>query len=392
MVVPERIAWLSILTNILLVTIKAILAFISGSLAIKADAIHSLSDVASSVIVLLGIKISERPASGFPYGLYKVENLVALVTSLLILLAGYEICVEVFAGTRLTPTRIPWAAAGVCLTILITWRFAQYELKKGKQTGSPSLVADARHIWTDMLSSLVILTSLLGTAIGLNLDRYAALIVVIFIGRAAGTIFLDSVRVLLDASLDNDSLNSIREIILHDPLVEKINAIRARNAGRYKFVELDLALRVKKLSKAHKVSEEIGQRVKEAIPHVDRVVIHSQPPEQKQLTIAVPLAADQRSISEHFGEAPYFQLITFRNHDGKIISEKRLRNPHQHEEKAKGIKVANWLLANGLNILLVRRQQSGKGPWLALENGGAEIRVTEAVDFRSAINSMRESL
>ncbi|MEJ2690886.1 MAG: cation diffusion facilitator family transporter, partial [Deltaproteobacteria bacterium] len=384
MVVTERIAWLSIMTNLLLVAIKAGLAFFSGSLAIKADAFHSLSDVASSVIILLGVKISERPAPGFPYGLYKVENLVALGSSLLILFAGYEICVEVFAGPGIPPTKIPWAIAGIGLTIFITWLFAGYEFKKGKETGSPSLVADARHIRSDMLSSLVILVSLLGVGTGLHLDRYAALIVVVFIGRAAGTIFLDSVRVLLDASLDDTSLNRILEIVLADPNVEKVNAIRARNAGRYKFVELDLALRVKELAKAHKVSKEISQRVKEAIPHVDRVVIHSQPPEQRQLTVAIPLAADQRSISEHFGEAPYFHLVTFRNHDGAIISEKRLPNPHQQEEKAKGIKVANWLLANGLDILLVHRLQSGKGPSLALENGGDAIQMTEATDVGSA--------
>ena len=69
-----------------------------------------------------------------------------------------------------------------------------------------------------------------------------------------------------------------------------------------------------------------------------------------------------------------------------------MRNPHQHEEKAKGIKVANWLLENGLDILLVRRLQSGKGPSLALENGGAEIQMTEETDVRAALDALRTSL
>jgi divalent metal cation (Fe/Co/Zn/Cd) transporter len=71
---------------------------ISGSLAVTADAIHSLSDVVSSAIILVGIKISERPARGFPYGLYKVENLVAMASSVLILFAGYEIIKAVFVA------------------------------------------------------------------------------------------------------------------------------------------------------------------------------------------------------------------------------------------------------------------------------------------------------
>jgi len=392
MAVPERIAWLSILTNMVLVVIKAVLAVISGSLAIRADAIHSLSDVVSSAIILVGIKISQRSARGFPYGLYKVENLVALGTSLLILYAGYAICAEVFSTPSKLPAKLPWAISGICLTLVITWVFSRYELRKGTETGSPSLIADARHIWTDMLSSLVILASLLGTAIGMKLDRYAALVVVVFIGRTALTIFLDSVRVLLDASLDHTSLDRIREITLADPYVEKINGIWARNAGRYKFVELDLVLKVKELAKGHRVTEEISRRVKEEIPHVDRVLIHYQPPERDQLRVALPLAGDRHSISEHFGEAPYFQLVTFRPRDGQIIGEKIIENPHQQEQKGKGIKVADWLLENGLDILLIRGLMSGKGPGLALENAGTEIRTTTADDARTALDSMFETL
>ena len=85
MELSEKTAWLSILTNTLLVAIKATLAVFSGSLAIKADAVHSLSDVVSSIIILIGIKISKRQTRNFPYGLYKLENLVALGTSVLIL-------------------------------------------------------------------------------------------------------------------------------------------------------------------------------------------------------------------------------------------------------------------------------------------------------------------
>lgn len=79
-----KTAWLSILINLLLVGIKTTVVFISGSLAVTADAIHSLSDVVSSTVILLDIKISERPARGFPYGLFKLENLVAMATSVMI--------------------------------------------------------------------------------------------------------------------------------------------------------------------------------------------------------------------------------------------------------------------------------------------------------------------
>ncbi|MCK4502668.1 MAG: cation diffusion facilitator family transporter [Desulfuromonadales bacterium] len=389
----EKTAWLSILTNALLVAIKSALAVISGSLAIKADAIHSLADVISSAVILIGIKISKRQTRRFPYGLYKVENLVALGTSFLILLVGYEILSEIFVGSpRKLPMHIPSAAAGVGLTILITWQFSRYELKKGKETGSPSLVADARHIWTDMLSSLVILVSLLGSAIGLPVDRYATLIVVAFIGRTACMIFLDAVRVLLDASLDFDSLERIRQIVLSDPRVVDINELRARNAGRYKFVELDLILRINSLEKSHRVTEEIKQRVKSGLENVDHVLIHYEPQQKDHIILAIPLEDDRQTISEHFGEAPFFRLLRLFPGNGTITADAVLTNHLVYEEKAKGIKVANWLLEQGLDMMIVRKELGGKGPGYVLGNAEVEIQVVTEADADTAFAAIRAEL
>jgi len=377
----EKTAWLSILVNVLLVGIKTGVALISGSLAVAADAVHSLSDVVSAIIVFIGIKLSGRSATGFPYGLYKVENLVGLVTSVLILFAGYEIFKAVFfEPPRPLPRQIPLSIAGIIVTIIITYCFSLYEMKKGRETGSPSLIADARHIWTDMLSSLVILAALIGSIIGFGFDKFAAIVVVVFIVRSACVIMLDSVRVLLDASLDYASLTRIREIALADPRVAGINNMWARNAGRFKFVELDLTLRVKDLEKGHRVSEEIENRVKMEVSQVDRVLIHVQPQVKTIEVIGIPLADDRQTISEHFGEAPYFRLIWFNRSENEITEERVLKNPFREEKKGKGIKVATWLLENGLDLLISQHDQSGKGPGFVLGNAGAEILLTKETD------------
>ena len=393
MEVSEKTACLSILTNLLLVGIKTAVAFISGSLAVTADAIHSLSDVVSSTIILIGIKISERHVRGFPYGLYKVENLVAIVTSVLILVAGYEIIKAVFlAPPRPFPKQISLSIAGIVLTIVITWLFSRYELKKGRETGSPSLIADARHIWTDMLSSFVILMAFLGSAFGLAIDKYAAVIVVAFIVRSALVILLDSVRVLLDASLDYSSLTRIREIVLADPRVVEINNVWARNAGRYKFVELDLSLRVRELEKGHQLSEEIENRVKMEISQVDRVLIHFQPVHRDIITFCLPLTEDKLTISEHFGEAPFFQFQSVHHDEGKNTNKRILKNPYLNEDKAKGIKVANWLLENGLDVLISPQDQAGRGPGFVLGNAGAEILLTKETKAAKALAMVESEL
>jgi len=382
----EKTAWMSILVNLALVGIKAGITLASGSLAVKADALHSLTDVLSSAIILIGIKISKRSSRAFPYGLYKVENLVALGTSVLIIGVGYEILQEIFTGpAKPLPTEIPLAITGTAVTIVIAWLFSRYELRIGLQTGSPSLVADARHIFTDVLSSVVILAALAGSAIGFALDRYAAVVVVLFIGRSALTIFLDSIRVLLDASLDFASQNKIRELVLSDSRVLAINELWARNAGRYKFVELDLILSVKDLQRGHLIANELENRIKMEIPQVDRVLIHYQPRPKEQLTCAIPVVADQRTVSGHFGEAPFFRLFIVDDTGGEVIEERRLQNPCLDEEKAKGIKVANWLVENGTDILITPQDQSGKGPGFVLGNAGVEILLTRETDCGKAV-------
>ncbi len=393
--ISRKTAWFSVLTNTVLTGIKAVLAWQTGSLAIKADAIHSLSDVVSSLIVVAGITISQRSSKQFPYGLYKVENLVSLGTSILIFIAGYEIVIEVLAGSSfLFTSQIPLAVGGIVCSILITFAFSRYELKKGRETGSPSLIADAKHIWTDMLSSLVILAALLGHLVGVDLDKYAALVVVLFIGRAAFIILIDSVRVLLDSSLDYSSLERIRETALSDPRVVEIKELRARNAGRYKFVELDLVLRVKELSKGHTVSQEIEQRIKSRLENVDHVLIHFQPLQKKNVIFAVPLDYDKQTISLHFGEAPFFRLVKVLHQAGEDmrISDTILINPFAQEEKAKGIKVANWLLEKDMDILIVRQDLTGKGPAFVLGDAEAAIILTNESDAEKALSHSSQEI
>jgi len=382
----EKTAWMSILVNLLLVGIKSSISIVSGSLAVKADALHSFTDVLSSIIILIGIKISKRSSRAFPYGLYKVENLVALGTSVLIIFVGYEIVQEVFSGReRPLPSHIPLALAGIAATIVIAWLFSRYELRQGLRTGSPSLVADARHIFTDVLSSVVILAALAGSATGLDLDRYAAVVVVLFIVRSALTIFLDSVRVLLDASLDFASLNKIRELVHADPRVLAINELWARNAGRYKFVELDLTLGVGDLERGYHVANELENRIKLEISQVDRVLIHYQPQRKKQLTYAVPVAGDRQTISAHFGETPFFRLFRVDRSGDSVVEELVLANPYLKEEKAKGIKVANWLVENDIDALITCQDQSGKGPGFVLGNAGVEILLTRETTCDKAL-------
>jgi cation diffusion facilitator family transporter len=374
----EKAAFLSIILNTSLTLIKYILASLSGSVALMADAIHSLTDVISSASVLMGIKLSKRRSKTFPYGLYKVENLVSLAMSLLIFLAGYEIFRETFTHhAPLVVERIPWAIGGVILAILATYLFSRYEMRIGRQINSPSIIADAEHVKTDMLSSLIILIGLVGGLFQIPLlDKGAALVILIFIARTGYRILVDSIRVLLDASLDFETMDQVKTIILTDPRVEKIRGLWGRNSGRYKFIEADLMLNVKDLQKAHVITDKIAERIREKIPHVDHVLIHYEPIRKETITFAVPLADDKETISEHFGEAPYFSIITLQTKNGAIVKQEFLNNPYLREEEGKGIRVSEWLLQKGVDKIFTKKSFEGKGPFYVFSNARVEMIIT----------------
>ena len=374
----EKVALFSILVNVFLVILKYVLAKVSGSLALVADAIHSLSDVVASVTILIGIKISKRQSSSFPYGLYKVENLISLLVAFLIIGAGFEIVKNVFSKEGIAYLRqIPIAIIGVCLTIIITYLFSRYEYKKGKQIGSPSIMADAQHIKTDMLSSLAILIGLITETLGIGLDKIVALFIVAFIGKVALEILIDSIKVLLDASMDFATLDKVKGIALSEPRVAEVKNIWGRSSGKYKFIELVIALTVHDLKTAYLISERIEQKIKQQIPHVDHILIHYEPISKDVLTYAVPMDGNQIDISDHFGDVPYFYFITLRKKDNSILEEKIVSNPYAQEKKGRGIKVSGWLIKNGVDVLVTRLRLEGRGPFYVLSEADIEIIPTQ---------------
>ena len=277
----EKVAVYSVFFNSSLVILKYFFAQFSGSLAIMADAIHSLTDVIASLAILVGIKISKRQSKQFPYGLYKVENLVSLAMSILIIWVGFEIIKIAFGREcQIKTTQLPLTLFGIFLIIIFTFLFSKYEYNIGKRLNSPSLISDAQHIKADMLSTVAVFAGLIGEYLNIHLDRTVAFLVALFVIKAGGKIFIESIKILLEASLDTSTLEKVKNIVLSHPAVKEIKEIRGRSSGRYKFIELILILKVSEFKKAHSVTEEIEKKIKEEIWGVDHVLIHYEPLEK----------------------------------------------------------------------------------------------------------------
>ena len=384
----ERWGWYSIGVNVVLAAINAGIAFASGSLAVEAELVHNLVDFVTAVAVLIGLKLSTRKSRDFPYGLYKLENVIAVGLALMVFLSAYEIARDAVLAPPRQATVDPWMLGGVLVAAAIPLVFSHFELRAGQAANSPALIADAKEYRAHVFTTGIVFAALLAQRFNFPLDRIAALVIVVAIAKTGWDLLADGMRVLLDASLDTETLLRIREIMLAEPTVAGVQWVTGRNAGRFRFVEAEVTLRVRDLETAEAATRRIEAQIRQAVPFVERVLIHAEPMERTHLRYAIPLADVGETVSQHFGEAPYYALVSVRLADSAIEKQQIFANPYRKEQKAKGIRVAEWLVAQKADVVLLKEDLTGKGPAYALGDAGVEMRQTEATTLAEALESM----
>ena len=391
----DRVAGYACLLNFFLAVLKSVLAFFSGSLAITASAIDSGTDAVASLLIYGGVKLSSRKTRSFPMGLYKLENVASVVVAIFIFIAGYEIVREICSPVGSRPHISLISIVLLFAAAVATLFFGQYAITIGRRTESPTLIAEGRHRQVDVLSSTVVLVSVTLSYFGIHLDFYGitidqigAALVLVFIVRAGWELLSDGMRVLLDASIEPATLDRIRAIIKTEPLVSKIKSLTGRNAGRFRFIEATITIRTENLERAHQITEDIERNIRGRIPHIEKVIIHYGPRERSHDRVAVPLDDEHGRVSEHFGEAPYFGIVHIRRKDHFIEKKKIVDNPHRSVETAKGIRVAEWLIQQGVDHVGMKEDVSHKGPGYVLANGGVKIHILTAGQADQAIDEI----
>ena len=399
MKIYAKVALYSCLFNGILAAAKYFLGETSGSMALKADAVHSLADVVSSFSILAGILISDRKTKTFPLGLYKVENLVALLSSIFIFFAAYEIIQGAMVSAHRTAiVNIGPAAGGIVLILSVAYLYSRYELKAGLEAGSPSLVADAKHIGADMLSSFIILAAILGTYIGIHLDRYVAVLVAALVVYSGFTIMADSIKVLLDATLDYSTLDGIRDVLKRHPSVMQVSSLGGRSSGRYKFVEANLKLDSRLLREAHNVVSDLEEQILDRWPEIDTILIHYEPEQKEYILIAVPLHLPQGAspgtssmLAEHFGKAPFFALLRKEARTGDVVMETVIENRFCSLERHRGVKAAELLADAGVDEVRGCGLLDGRGAGYALEALGIGFFTTHATTLSELMSEIAEN-
>lgn len=380
----SRWGWYSLGINVVLAGINLSVALASGSLAVGAETAHNVVDFLSAVGVLAAVKLATRKSEQFPYGLYKLENIASVVMAGLIFMTGYEIARQALLGSHEAPVAAWWMYLVLALAICIPVVFGHFELKAGRASNSPAIMADAREYRVHALTTSLALVALLTSEVDFPIDRLAALLIVLAIANTGWELLREGLRALLDASLAPEQIDRIRRIIEQNPAVVEARSVIGRNAGRFRFAQAVVVFRISDLSRVEKVSTEIEQEIRRHMPEVERVTIHPHPHQPDELTFAVPLDDDAGTVGEHFGQAARFAVLAVGLSGPTVEDERVVENPHTAGNRGRGIRTAEWLIEQGVDVVLLKDAPSGRGPAYAFHDAGVQVHEIECATLGEA--------
>jgi cation diffusion facilitator family transporter len=366
----QRAAKYSTLTNLCLSIIKGFFGFMSGSVALIADSIHSFSDIFASLAVYIGLKLSQKkPDEKFPYGYYKTETMASLIVAVIILFGGLEIALQSLNGIiDPQPLKLPLIAILVAvISVAASLLLTRYEHKIGNEIQSPALMSDAKHSLIDVFSSLLVFAGILSSYMGyLSFQGVAGLTVALLIIWMGLNIGKDAVLVLMDASIDPEIIKQIKGAALTVNGVEGVSGVKVRSSGPYLFGELHLETnRNVSVEKAHEISDNVEEMVRKDVEKLETLLVQVEPVKKDLIRFALPLKTRDglNSVpSTHFGKVPYF--LIWEVHNGEIKNYQIEDNPAQYLEKKRGIKTAEFLAKETVDVILT--EELGEGPSYAL--------------------------
>lgn len=280
-----RVSGISIAANLALSAFKLSAGLIGHSTALISDAVHSASDVFSTIIVIIGVKLSGREADReHPYGHERFESLASLFLAFVLGVTGLSIGVNSAQqihsgeyGVTAFPGMLALAAALISIAVK-EWLF-QYTKRVSVKTGSSVLMADAWHHRSDALSSIGSFAGILGARLGFPVcDSLAGIIICVFILKTALDIFRDSSGKLTDRSCDPETLSGMDRLIREQPGVKNLDLLQTRQFGSGIFVDIEISADADlPLREAHEIAETVDRRIEEQFKNVKHCMVHVNP-------------------------------------------------------------------------------------------------------------------
>ena len=285
--IAVKVSVLTIVANTVLALLKLLAGVFAGSRALVSDAVHSASDVFSTLIVIIGVKIAGRKAdSSHPYGHERFECIAAMLLSFVLALTGlgvgYDGVKAAFSSQQsAAPSALALGAA--LLSVAVKEIMYRLTIKAADRINSDALRADAWHHRSDSLSSVGSFVGVLGARLGMPvLDPLASAVISLFILKAAFDIFMDCTDKMTDRACDERTVAAMREVIMDCDGVICITSLRTRQFGSRAYVDVDICADGSlTLFEAHAIAlcvhDSIERRfalVKHCMVHVDPMQLH----------------------------------------------------------------------------------------------------------------------
>ena len=283
--IANRVSAITIFQNAMLSVFKLIAGMVANSNAMISDAIHSASDVFSTIIVVIGVKISSRESDReHPYGHERMECVAALLLSMVLFITGLGIGVQAFRDIvqgNYENLETPGILALIAAIVSIIAKEGMYWYTRhyAKKIDSAALMADAWHHRSDAFSSIGALIGIAGSRMGFPvMDAVASLVIFVFIAKASFDIFRDAIDKMVDHSCDEQTEKEIYDCVMKHEDVLGISLLQSRIFGNKIYVDLEIEVNASyTLEKAHAIAEEVHEDIERNFPKVKHVMIHENP-------------------------------------------------------------------------------------------------------------------
>ena len=283
--VANRVSLFTIIGNVVLSVIKLLAGIIAHSSAMISDAVHSASDVFSTFVVIIGIKLaSKKPDKEHPYGHERMECVAAIVLAMVLFITGLGIGLEAVKNIihgNYGDLQVPGVLALIAAIVSIVSKEAMYWYTRhyAKKIDSSALMADAWHHRSDAFSSIGALIGIGASRMGFPvMDSIASLVIFVFIVKAAFDIFKDAIDKMVDHSCDEEIEKQIYECVMKNENVMGIDLLQTRVFGNKIYVDVEIQADASyTLQKAHDIAEAVHDDIEESFPKVKHIMVHVNP-------------------------------------------------------------------------------------------------------------------
>ena len=278
----ETTVWICLFECLFITLFKAVVALTSGSKAMLGSALYSLTDLVSSQLLIISLKVSSKPAdAGHPYGHGKIEYIASVLISSIILIGTLcLIWVSMLSFYRIDLTPPHWIgiwASLACISLShIVYRLV---LCAAKQCNSPAAMSHAKHMRLDTLSSVAVIIAILAAEAGFEkVDAAIAILEAIHILIESTRMMLKSSGRLMDAAIDKEHVETVRAIVAQSPDVKGVSTVKGKYAGRGMILDVEIFLDSgMTIQRCNSTVRTIKQTLVERVPHLDFVHIHYRP-------------------------------------------------------------------------------------------------------------------